>query len=101
MDAELLKNSKVIHVNKKIEDSLSIIDSYARNTSNFFLDMVVCDMNMDPRDSARVCNKVFKYLGKNGILILTIKLSFARKDHVQELDARYCKDVGWCWVQSR
>ena len=85
MDTELLKNSKVIHVNKKIEDSLSIIDSYARNTSNFFLDMIVCDMNMDPRDSARVCNKVFKYLGKNGILILTIKLVLRGKTMYKSL----------------
>ena len=84
MDEKLMKNPNVIHINKKMEDSMEIINSYASNTSKYSLDMIVCDMNMDPRDSARICSQVVPYLKTNGILILTIKLVLHGKKMYEE-----------------
>ena len=84
IDEKLMSNPNVIHINKKIEESLDLINSYASNIDQFSLDMIVCDMNMDPRESARMCSKVAKYLRTNGILILTIKLVLHGKKMYEE-----------------
>ncbi len=65
-----IKEPNVVHIHDKFE---SVIDELGRYAP---FDMIVCDMNRDPRESAETIVRARDLLRENGHLLMTIKLIY-------------------------
>ena len=80
LDELLLQKSNIVHLKCLAEQAVAKVDEL---TVNSRVDMIVCDMNCDPRQSARVVTSLAPKLRSGGLLILTIKLIFRGKSYCE------------------
>ncbi|NIQ07123.1 MAG: hypothetical protein GWO20_15775 [Candidatus Korarchaeota archaeon] len=89
----------VIHLSNKVEECLTEIRRYAP------YDMIMCDINQDPREVARVIAQVAPLLSPQGFLIMTIKLVLKGKEtrsmlitRTKELLANHFEHLQVTWL---
>ena len=76
----LVEKSNVVHLNCLAEQAVEKVDKLTQEVG---VDMIVCDMNCDPRQSARVVTSLSSKLRSGGLLILTVKLIFRGKNYCE------------------
>ena len=76
LDKEVKQNPNVVHIKSRIEN-LKLHEKF---------DLIVNDMNIDPRDSAKIMNELAKYLKQDGYALFTLKL-------VKKQPSRLIKEV--------
>lgn len=85
--AELdVQRKNVIHISQMLEDSIEEVEKYQP------FDIILCDINQDPRETARLLNRVLPFFATPGYIVVTIKLVFkgtrARRKLIRETRTR-------------
>ena len=78
LNPSLMGKDNVVHLQCKAEEATARVEELAvkagSGSGGGNIDLIVCDMNCDPRQAARVVTVLSSKLKSGGLLILTVKL---------------------------